>query len=868
LLTFAAAAPTSRGGPVPSARATFERDVKPILAKYCSDCHADGADKGNVAFDAFPTEDALIQDSTLWFKVLKNVRAGMMPPAKKPQPTAEQRELLDRWIKYQAFGIDSANPDPGRVTLRRLNRAEYRNTIRDLMGVDFKAEEEFPPDDTGFGFDNIGDALSTSPLLLEKYMQAAQTVVAQAVPVTSRLVRETVIPGAAFRPPGEQGKDDDRNVPGPARPGSAPRESRAVSFYTPAKLAHTFRVDKAGTYTVAVNLVVRGSFDFDPGRAKVVVKVDDQELVAQDFAWQNGKPFEFTSEHKWQRGDRKFTFELTPLAKPADQKAPARTNADEKTSVDMRIASVIVRGPTERESWDRPKNWDRFFTHDAPADDAARRAYARDVLARFATKAFRRPADAKTIDRLVSIAETAYKLPDRSFEQGVGQAMIAVLASPRFLFRIEQTAPSQPAAAAAAAAATHAPIDEYALASRLSYFLWSTMPDDELLGLAAAGQLRQNLPAQVKRLLADRRADNFVSNFTGQWLQTRDIDGISIDARTVLARDAGIDKELESISRQFRELRAKREEETRKQIAAGEPVRDRQPSPEEEQLRAKFRQFRRGPAVELDGQLRSAMRRETEMYFEHVLREDRPVLDLLDSDYTFVNERLAKHYGIPDVKGEQMRRVTLPPNSPRGGLLTQGAVLVVTSNPTRTSPVKRGLFVLDNILGTPTPPPPPNVGELEEVEKEFKDKEPSLREVLELHRSKPLCSSCHSRMDPLGLALENFNAMGMFRESERKMPIDTAGELSTGEKFTNVRDLKKILTAPERRVDFYRCLTEKMMTYALGRGVEYYDVEAIDQIVRKLESSDGRISALVTGIIDSAPFQKRRTQNTTAAAAN
>jgi hypothetical protein len=263
------------------------------------------------------------------------------------------------------------------------------------------------------------------------------------------------------------------------------------------------------------------------------------------------------------------------------------------------------------------------------------------------------------------------------------------------------------------------------------------------------------------------------------------------------------------------------------------------------------------PAVELDAPLRRAMREETELMFRYIVREDRRVLELIDSDYTFLNERLARHYGIPDVVGGEMRRVSLPTGHARGGILTQGSVLTVTSNPTRTSPVKRGLFILDNLLGTPAPPPPPDVPELEEAERAFKDREPTMREAMEMHRSKALCSSCHSRMDPLGLALENFNALGMWREKERGQPIDTTGRLITGESFSGLSDLKRILTN-ERRLDFYRCLTEKLLTYALGSGLEYYDVHAVDQIVERLNSADGKMSALLMGVIESAPFQKRR----------
>jgi hypothetical protein len=524
----------------------------------------------------------------------------------------------------------------------------------------------------------------------------------------------------------------------------------------------------------------------------------------------------------------------------------------------MKIVSVQVRGPVEPEKWGRPHNWERFFTKDAPAAVADRRAYAVEVLSRFTTKAFRRPVDERTIERLVSIAEAGYMDKGKTFEQGIAQAMVAVLASPRFLFRTEESVP--PASGRQDSGQRDAGgtnIDEYALASRLSYFLWSSMPDDELLSLAAKGELRKNIAPQLKRMLADPRSEALVSNFVGQWLEARDVDGISIDGRAVLARDAGNAKEFEQLFKQLSELRAKREEETKKQIAAGNSVDEKQRSPEEEKIRTRLQELRKGPGADFDGPLRLAMTRETELYFDYVLREDRSVLELLDSDYTFLNERLAKHYGISGVFGDQMRKVRLPENSPRGGVLTQGTVLTVTSNPTRTSPVKRGLFLLDNILGAPTRPAPPDVPALEESEKSFHGKEPSLREVLQLHRSKPLCASCHNQMDPLGLAFENFNALGMWRENERKTPIDAASTLVTGEAFKNVRELKKILQN-QHREEFYRCLTEKMLTYALGRGVEYYDADCVDKIVERLEKENGKMSALLNGIVESVPFQKRR----------
>ena len=398
-------------------------------------------------------------------------------------------------------------------------------------------------------------------------------------------------------------------------------------------------------------------------------------------------------------------------------------------------------------------------------------------------------------------------------------------------------------------------VDEYSLASRLSYFLWSTMPDDELFELAQRRELRKNLSAQIKLMIDDPRSEALIKNFTGQWLQTRDVEGIDINARAVLARDSGEQRDFARRRQRFKELEA---------IPAEK--RTAEEKAELQQMIERRRRLLEAPQIELDGDLRRALREETQRCFAYVAHEDRSVLELIDSDYTFLNEKLARHYGLTnlDVTGSEMRRVTLPAGSPRGGVLTHGSVLVVTSNPDRTSPVKRGLFILDNVLGTPAPPPPANVPALEVSEKDFKDHEPTLREALTLHRDKPLCASCHTRMDPLGLALENFNALGMWRETERKQPIETAGKLITGESFNSVHELKQLLVT-KHRLDFYRCLTEKFLTYAVGRGMEYYDVETIDKIVQRLDRENGRFSALLTGVIESAPFQKMRMQSTEAA---
>jgi len=751
-----------------SAAARYHDEVESILADHCYSCHGMGSKKGSVSLDGFGSDDALLARRDLWNNVLKNVRAGLMPPADKPRPTADELKTLEDWIKRDAFRLDPTNPDPGRVTLRRLNRVEYRNTIRDLMGIDFRTDEEFPADDSGYGFDNIGDVLSVSPLLLEKYLLAAESIVGTAVPTVPRVVKTRSLNGSDFR--GEGGAS-----------------GVGMTFYKPAKVTQTFTLEKSAAYRLLVDLAVQGDFYSDPGRAKITFKRDGVTLIAEEFSWENYRAYSFRFEANLDAGEHTLTCEVEPLV-PVEQK---------KTSVDLKIRGVHIEGPLDPGDWVPTPNYDRFFDREAPATPEARKSYAREVIRRFADKAYRRPVEPRIVDRLVAIAEETYNLPGRSFEQGVGRAMVAVLASPRFLFRVESNQ-------AVADDATSAPIDEYALASRLSYFLWSTMPDAPLIELAGRGELRSRLGEQVKRMLADGRSNELVKNFIGQWLQARDFDGFPIQHKVLFRRE---------------NLPTKKD-------------------------------------GEVDA-LRRAMRQETEAYFAHVLREDRPILELIDSDYAFVNKALAEHYGLPAVEGREIRKVTLPEGSPRGGLLTQGGILMVTSNPTRTSPVKRGQFILENILGTPTPPPPPDIPSLEDTIKNLAGREPSTREIMEVHRKDALCASCHNRMDPLGLAFENFNALGMFRTTERKQPIDASGKLVTGRTFSNAMELKKILVK-EYRDDFYRCLIEKMLTYALGRGVDYYDTETIDQILDRLDKNEGRFSAILMGILESAPFQKRR----------
>jgi len=786
----------------------FRKDVKPILTDFCFDCHADGAKKGGVEMDKFKTDAELLSDRELWFNVLKYVRSDVMPPSKKPHPSAEQKLAILNWIKSDVFLLDPAHPNPGRVTVHRLNRAEYRNTIRDLMGVEFDTDSEFPADDSGFGFDNISDALTLSPMLLEKYLQAADAIVTKSVPTVPYMMGEQTIQGARFtakvieeapasmpadiattRPSGINGRRPQNNANANRFRQRVPY--LAMSYYKHSIASYTVTANADGKYRVSLDLTVKGNFagsGFDNNRARVVFTIDGNQLFQSEYAWAERQEINQDIEIDLKAGRHELRFELTPLT-PGEKQT---------TQLELRIDDVILHGPIDRSQWVRPANYARYFADKTPDDAAGRKAAARKLLADFATRAFRRPADDQTVSELADLAESVWSAPGNTYEKGIAKAMTAILSSPRFLYREEQTLPPENGQAPL--------IDEYSLASRLSYFLWSSMPDEELLKLAGKNELRKNLPGQVKRMLADPRSSAFTENFTGQWLEARDVVSVPIDARRV------------ADSEQIRRTKITTDNDNR--------------------------------------QTRAAMQQEVRDYFNYVIENDRDVIEFIDSDYTFLNERLATYYGVPNVTGDDFRKVQLPADSPRGGILTMGATLMVTSNPTRTSPVKRGQFILDNVLGMPSPPPPPDIPALEDSRGKFKDHVPTLREQLAVHRESPVCASCHNRMDPLGLSLENFNALGLWRAKDHNQEIDTSGVLITGEKFKTIQDLKKILAANDRKEDFYRCLTKKLLTYALGRGMDYQDVGTIDQIVSKLDSEHGRFSALLAGVIDSPAFQR------------
>jgi hypothetical protein len=840
------------------ALAQFKQSIAPLLQARCYDCHGDGAKKGGLAFDELTSKEQIVRHPELWLKVLRNTRSHIMPPPGETPLTAAEQRTLEQWIVAGAFGLDPAQPDPGRVTLRRLNRTEYRNTLRDLIGVDFNAEALLPPDDVGYGFDNIGDVMSISPMRMEKFLDAAMAAVNQGVPLDTFVMSSRMTIGDEFKT-----ADGTQNA---AR----------MSYYQPRRASYKYQIKKAGDYRIILNTKIDGeAMPVDPQRAKVSWTADGTQILGSVYKWADADYLTDERTVRWEPGEHEVAVSIEPVD---PELQPLRTK------MEYRVLWVTLEGPLAREQWEHHPNYKRFYTRERPPEaPAERRAYAHEVLARFIDKAYRRPVETEKVDQLVKLAEFTYSIPGNTFEKGIAQAIAAVLASPRFLFHLERTEPVNPGQ-------RFPQIDEYSLASRLSYALWSSMPDDELIQLAARGALRANFRAQAKRMLADPRAKAMSENFAGQWLQSRGVLDVPINSEVVMAAEAlptppgatpppsnsppvnlpVVAGSAPGAPPGSAVPASGNTPPAGAAIAGGPPgfgarggrgpgAAGAPGAPGNLPGRGfgGFGRRRPPPGTVLTIEIREAMKAEAEAYFHHIVSHDRSVLELLDSNYTFANDQLAPVYGIPDIKGAALRHVELPADSVRGGVLTMGSVLTVTSNPTRTSPVKRGKWILENILGAPPAPPPPDIPALEDAKPKGADKNLTQRDLLALHRADPICASCHERMDPLGLAMEGFNAFGRARTHEAGQPIDPSGELTTGEKFSGVRDLKRALLE-KHRIEFYRTLTEKMLTYVLGRGVEYYDVPTIDAIVEQLDRDNGRFSTLLLGILESAPFQQRR----------
>jgi hypothetical protein len=746
-----------------SAPLSFARDVRPVLATYCFSCHSPERKKGDLVLSTFNygAADSPAKDRKTWDHVLTNLRNGEMPPQGKPQPSLAERERVMRWIEQAVFLVDCNNPDPGRVTVRRLNRAEYNNTIRDLVGVDFQPAADFPADDSGYGFDNIGDALSLPPLLMEKYLAAAEKILDRAIVTKPGVELTRRYPADAV----DVGYNARRRGDGWVALTSVEEDDVAVDHWVQVAGEYVFRALAASRQDT--NVPVRMSLMLD--RA-----VLGQFEVAQgtDFA----KSYEVTVPLPAGRNRLRAVMLRDKTGLTAVEAAKWKTGQNQKGTLFVR--HLEVAGPTGGKG-ELPASHTRLFAPGAGLADRA--AAARAVVQDFMRRAYRRPVADAEVSRVMRFADTALKAGD-TVETAVKLALQAVLVSPHFLFRGElQPEPDNPRS-------VH-PVNEFALASRLSYFLWSSMPDDALLAEAQRGTLRRNLDAQVRRMLRDPKSAALVENFAGQWLQLRNLRLAMPDAQTFPA---------------------------------------------------------------WNDSLRGAMQRETELFFEHIVREDRSVLEFLTADYTFNNEQLARHYGIPGVTGDAFQKVSLK-GTPRAGVLTHGSILTLTSNPTRTSPVKRGKWILENILATPPPPPLPDVPEL----KEGKELTGTLRQRMEQHRDNPACASCHARMDPIGFGFENFDGIGAWRTTDGGSPVDSSGRLVAGEGFKGPSELVAILSR-KRRDDFTRCLAEKLLTYALGRGLDHPDRCAVDQITKGLVKGEFKFSALVLEITRSVPFQMRR----------
>ena len=729
----------------PASAQDFKKDVQPFLSKHCYDCHDAELAKGHLNLEAFQDDARFFRDQRVWREVINQVTSGEMPPTKvKVRPSPAEIEHLQASIqKLLANAIAKAKPDPGDVTIRRLNRLEFNNTIRDLCFLDENFSADFPADDTGYGFDNIGDVLTFSPVHLERFLSVGELIAAKAMPTRPNEPDGTGLAMIEMLPRGR-------------------RDSQQRYFDPAPYLVGPMEAVRDGDYVISVSLRSTGSPGDPP--PKVAFLVDGREVGTYQF-----KAVKRTevAEAKVALKAGKHEFTLKWLNPPAKITGNARTlsglrlrllgPADTRTELQRRLATAI--------------------------GDKTGDARAKIVANWFVSRAFRRPATNAELARYAKVFLDAERAGG-NWEAGA-QAMIAVvLASPKFIFRAEQDEkPTEKEA--------H-PIGEFALASRLSYFLWGSMPDEELFQLAYAGKLSANLEAQARRLLKDPRAQYLTQGFGLQWLQLRQLSTVSPDPT----------------------------------------------------LYPKFSEA-----------VRASMMKETELFFAEVVREDRDVLDFLDGDFTYVDRALAAFYGIDadfprSRDGGQFVRVTLPKGE-RGGILTHASILTATSNPTRTSPVKRGKWILEQILGTPPPPAPPSVPTLEGQQLKG-----NLRERMEQHRRDPACSSCHSRMDAIGFAFEKFDGVGLLRTTDEGTPIDPSGRLSDGRTFSGAGELKQLLR--KDREKFVRNLSTKLLTYGLGRGLDYYDGPAADQSTESALTSRNRFASVVLGVVLSDAFRLRR----------
>ena len=751
--------------------------TREFIDRYCAFCHDERLATAGLRLDLVDFARVAEHPEVLE-KVVRKLRTGIMPPAEMPQPSVAERGAMLAWLESSLDVAAAANPNPGRTeTLRRLNRTEYQNAIRDLLALDIDATSLLPADESGHGFDNVnvGDL---SPSLLDRYISAAQKISTLAVGGAVSSIQSEVI-----RVPADL--TQERHIAG-------------LPIGTRGGVSVSYTFPRDGEYDIQIRLARNRVGDIGGLRSRQPQPLElllDREVVETFSVMRPDGP-----DHSVV--DKNFKIRLAVTAGPHDvgvtfpqqssalleterQPLQAHYNEIRHPRLTPAIYQVSITGPYGPGGADDTPSRRRIFVcrPDQAGGESEELACAREILAKLMRRAYRRPVTDAEVERPLAFYRQGRL--QGGFDEGIGQALAAVLMNPEFLFRVELE-PDQLAAGAVYR------ISDIELASRLSFFLWSSIPDDELLDVAARGELSRpdQLERQARRMLADPRSNNLASNFAGQWLQLRNLSAFTPNPRLY---------------------------------------------------------------PDFDDNLRQAFREETERFIDSVLREDRSVLELLAADYTFLNERLAKHYGIPGVYGSRFRRVSLADDSERGGILRQGSILAVTSYATRTSPVLRGTWVLDNIYGAPPSPPPADVPALDETSVSASL---PMRERLAAHRNNPVCASCHNIIDPVGFALENFDAVGRWRDHDGDNgPVDVAGGLPGVGEFDGVAGLEAgLLSRPEL---FAGRVTEKLLTFALGRGVEYYDAPVIRKIIREAATDDYRFSSLILGIVRSQPFQMR-----------
>ena len=761
----------------PSSPASSQRQ---LLDRYCVTCHSDRLETAGLSLETIDVGSP-VEHPEIWEKVIRKLRTGTMPPLPRTPPPAEDRAALQVWLETSLDEAAASNPYPGRTeTLRRLNRTEYQNAIRDLLALDVDGASLLPPDEAGYGFDNVnvGDL---APALLDRYISAAQRISRLAIGNTLTLLQSEVI-----RVPGDVTQEE--HVPG-------------LPIGTRGGVSIPFTFAQDGEYDIQIRLA-RNRSGFvgglrQPGDHTLELLLDRTRVELFTIEKPpEGDDHSLVDAHLKIRTvvtagphDVGVTFlkRSTSLLETERQPLQSHFNETRHPRQTPAIYEISITGPYDAAGADDTPSRRRLFVcRPAAPTKGDEEGCAREILSTLMRRAYRRPISEDDVAGPMAFYRQGRSEGD--FDAGIGNALSAVLMNPSFLFRVElDPVPSDQVAAGAAYR-----ISDLELASRLSFFVWSSIPDDELLDAAIRGELSQpdELERQTRRLIADPRSYNLASNFAGQWLRLRNLSAVSPNVRLY---------------------------------------------------------------PDFDDNLRQAFREETELFVDSVLRADRSVVDLLQANYTFLNERLAKHYGIPNIYGSRLRRVSLGADSKRGGLLRHGSILSVTSYATRTSPVIRGVWVLDNIFGAPPPPPLPNVPSLEEnaVAANL-----PMRERLAAHRTNPVCASCHRTIDPVGFALENFDAVGRWRDHEGDNGLmDASGRLPGVGEFQGVAGLEEgLLSRPEL---FAGTLTEKLLTFALGRGVEFYDAPAVRKILREAEPNGYRFSSLIIGIVKSVPFQMR-----------